>query len=294
MSITNDNPQTWLFPPSGGGGQPEHPGASFGPISKGDQIELSWTPANQKPEVTYICGKWRAFSLPSDSTSRLIRHTPNKQRLIHLFVEAPQAQDAPTIQTSVSQNNASPFQWTFDRPSDDPGRFYLCWFYFAGVQNANTVSFNFSSTPSSGGSVQWRPNAQFSAAVAATTGTAPASTVTAAAATITAAAATITASGDPGPSSNGLSAGAAAGIGVGITTAAALAALAALLWFMRRKKARADVARQSGEPGIEKPPPTLANPRQRSFLTRGTSETIVSSQEMSAIRSPMQIHTELL
>ena len=163
------------------------------------------------------------------------------------FAEVPGLQDEPVVQRSITKGVASPVQWTFDQPSDDPARSYLCWFYFSDIQNANTVAFNFKSGPSPGGSTQWRPNAQFMSALAAATGTAPAST-------ITVAAATVTASEGPAAPSAGLSAGAAAGIGVGVTAAIALVALGALLWLLHKRKVEADLARRRNEPGIENPP----------------------------------------
>ena len=56
-----DDTQAWVFPPSGANDNPfalkdkfpTIPSASFGPVRKGDSIELRWTPADTTPTIIF-------------------------------------------------------------------------------------------------------------------------------------------------------------------------------------------------------------------------------------------------
>ena len=54
MSSSPD-PQTWVFPPLGAKDPPSQVAAIFGPISKGDKIDLVWTPASEEPDIALLC-----------------------------------------------------------------------------------------------------------------------------------------------------------------------------------------------------------------------------------------------
>ena len=54
MSSSPD-PQTWVFPPLGAKDPPTSVAAIFGPVAKGDKIDLVWTPASEEPDIALLC-----------------------------------------------------------------------------------------------------------------------------------------------------------------------------------------------------------------------------------------------
>ena len=52
----SSDPQGWLFPPSGAADLPSSVSAAFGPVRRGDQIDLRWAPAGRRPAINMACG----------------------------------------------------------------------------------------------------------------------------------------------------------------------------------------------------------------------------------------------
>jgi hypothetical protein len=60
MSNSPD-PQTWVYPPLGAPDPPDGVAAAFGPVAKGDSMQLVWTPASSEPDVAIICSNGKKF-----------------------------------------------------------------------------------------------------------------------------------------------------------------------------------------------------------------------------------------
>lgn len=74
MSASPD-PQTWVFPPLGAPTVPTDVAAAFGPIAKGDKIDLVWAPASEQPTVNFACANGMSnYAWVNNVANALHRH----------------------------------------------------------------------------------------------------------------------------------------------------------------------------------------------------------------------------
>ena len=237
--MSRQDPPTWIFPPAGAQNIPWNASAAFGPVHKGDSMELVWVQTSQMPEIIFTIApsassaaarcsySMRVAFDASRSHQERVKPSPRPHANQTHFI------DATTIcDILVPTGNVSPFRTnlTIGAPLGIPNATNtLAWLQFGRSGDLNrTVAFLYSFRPLSGRPQLWQQDARIATALAA-----PAPTVTA---TVTGAATTATADAKV----NGLQSGAVAGIGVGAGVAVTLALAAALqyLWRLKLRRAR--------------------------------------------------------
>ncbi|KAI9763737.1 MAG: hypothetical protein M1840_009134 [Geoglossum simile] len=238
MSLDDNDPAHWVFPPSGASNVPVEVSSSFGPVRYSDSMILQWVPATQQMLVGFCY-------IPPGNTASC---------------------------TLLDEKVMSPYTWKFlQRP---PYNSTICHLYFHNTTLGNTVTWEYL-TEAAADPITWAaqpastptPTSTSSVSIkdsSITTSQSPAAPTSVGSASLS------TSTPLPGatqPSGSKHSSLLSAGIGVLATVSVLAIALSVWLWLRRRRPAKLmegsteSPQDQASEPTPQRPPPVeLSSP----------------------------------
>ena len=154
--MSSADPQIWVFPPSGSVTGSNAAGAGFGPISKGDSIELLWAPATARQGILlYHNEGWGNVQCAA-------RNRPP----LTVSLLAPSLDHGPFEGTTVP-GSTSPLRYQLNI-SGPAGNGTIAWFAFDGAQSGNSVVFDYRFDRNVEGPTLWQQDSRLGAAPAST------------------------------------------------------------------------------------------------------------------------------